>query len=142
EVVDDGDRAHVHRDGDDVAAAATLGGGRELLVVEVGVRAGERGAAGDELLTSAARSDRVVVDGHIGVLGLEALLPGVHGGLLRAGAGAVEGAAQRRAGGALVAGGVRLVGGAAGGQADEQGGAGSGGGPGAHGRAVHGVPSH
>ena len=40
-------------------------------------------AAGEELLTTAARADGVVLDRGVGVLGLEAGLPRRHGGLLR-----------------------------------------------------------
>ena len=97
EVVDDGDGADVDRDLDDVALAALLGLG-ELLVVQVGVRTGDREAAGDELLAAAARADRVVVDGDVGVRGLEVLLPGGDCGLLGARSAGVQRAGHLGAG--------------------------------------------
>jgi len=98
EVVDNGDGADVvgHLDGG--RPAARLLRGRDLGVVEVGVRAGELHATCQELLHAGTRAGRVVVHGHVRVGGLEPCLPGALGGLLGARAGAVERAVQGAAG--------------------------------------------
>jgi hypothetical protein len=120
EVVDDRDRADVVGDLDEVAGAA-LGRRLDLAVLlgQRGVGAGERVAAGDELLATAPGADRVVVDHDVGVGLLEAGAPGALGGLLRAGAAAAQGAAQA----ALVApgSGAGFVAGAAAGQGQGKG---------------------
>src|SRR5690606_18432512 len=82
----DGD---VHR-----AVAADLRGRGLLLLVESGVGTGELHRAGDELLTTSARADPVVVHGHVGLdVGVVAGDPGRHGGVLGGGA-----SARQRAG--------------------------------------------
>src|SRR5699024_4475878 len=68
--------------------------GRDLVVVEVGVGAGELSIAGEELLTAGTGAVGGVVDGDTGVLRGEVGRPGVHGGLLRGGADAGQGALQ------------------------------------------------
>ncbi len=106
EVVDDGDGADVERELDDVAALAAGLAGGDLLVLERRVGAGERQPAGQELLPAAARAHRVVVDRDVGVGLGEAGAPGLHRGLLGAGAATVQGAAELRGGAGV---GDRLV---------------------------------
>ncbi|MCB0875882.1 MAG: hypothetical protein KDB46_06770 [Solirubrobacterales bacterium] len=86
EVVDDRDRRDVDRDLDQLAALvlAALVGAAELAALEGRVGPAVVGAAGDELLTAAARADRVVGDRHVGVVVLDAGDPGLLGGLLGA----------------------------------------------------------
>src|SRR4051812_40201171 len=119
EVEDDGDRAHVVGDLDGVGAAALLRGvDLTLLGVERGVGPGEVDATGVELLDTGTRAGRVVVDGDAAVRLLEAGSPGVHGGLLGAGPGAVE--LAREVAGAT-AGVVGLVAGPTGGKSEAEG---------------------
>src|SRR4051794_5657629 len=116
EVVDDGDRRDVVRQLEDLAAGAAVLGLRDLVVAEVGVRAGEVDAAGQELLAATAGAHRVVVHRDVGLLLAEPGGPALHGRLLRTGTRTVQGAAQllgAAAGVAAPAAGVRLVGGAA-----------------------------
>ena len=99
DVEDDGDRGDVDREVDGLGVGSAGGeGAGDLLVVQGGVGAGEVDATGDEGLTTGAGARRVVVDGHVGVGGLEAGDPGLLGGLLRRGAGGVERAGERRGG--------------------------------------------
>ena len=90
-----------HGDGGDVdgelvgsLGAAGFLSGLDLVIVEVGIGAGELCVAGEELLTAGARAVGGVVDGHTGVLRGEVRGPGIHGRLLRGGADAGQGALQ------------------------------------------------
>src|SRR5690606_17471874 len=76
-----------------------------LLVVERAVGADEVAAALEEVLAARAGTGGLVVDGDVGVGGLERGDPGLLGGGLGGGARGVDGAGERRLG--------RLVGGAA-----------------------------
>src|SRR6476661_10172170 len=99
EVERDRDGRDVGRDLDRVLAVAALLGGGELalVVVEVGVGAGEADAALDEVGATVAGADGVVVDGHVAVVhALEAGGPGALRLLLRGGAGAVQVAGEAR----------------------------------------------
>src|SRR5699024_10105067 len=89
-----GDRGDVDGEFEGSVGSAGLLSGRDLVVVEVSVGAGELSIAGEELLTAGTRAVGGVVDGHTGVLRGEVGRPGVHGGLLGGGADAGQGALQ------------------------------------------------
>src|SRR5690606_24144665 len=93
-------------------AGAEAAGG-DLLIVECAVRPDEVAAAFEEVLASRARAGGLVVDGHVGVGGLEGGDPCLLGCGLRGGAGGVDGAGERGFGGLLGAAGAALVRGAA-----------------------------
>ena len=92
DVEDDGDRRDVGGELDDAGAldAAVERPCVDLLDRERAVGAGERDGAGLERLAARAGAGGVVVDGDVGVGGLEAGGPGLDGDLLRRGAGAGE----------------------------------------------------
>src|SRR5690606_8604072 len=84
QVEDHRDRGHVRRDLHDLAA--TLLSRRQFVVGQEGVGTAEVGPAVDELLTTPAGADGVVVRRDVGVAAEEAGLPRLLRGLLRAGA--------------------------------------------------------
>src|SRR5690606_27901479 len=86
QVVGDRDGRDVQRQLEDVPALAALDGRGVLLVVEVGVGAGEVDGAGDEHLPAGTGAGRVVGGEDVGPDVVQPGEPGLHGDLLGGGA--------------------------------------------------------